>query len=249
MAEVTCVKGLGVYGGAMAELTKNQVLALLPAASLDTLAPQMLRETITPWQLLCDERAPVDRVYFPIDSIISIVSLTEDGAIAEAYTAGRDGAAGSEILLGADCLIHRMMCQVPGVVYSMSAGHFLAAVERDSAFRRIVNLYLHCLLSFAGQSGACNMLHGLTERCARWLLLTRDRVGRDSFELTQDILSTMLGVHRPAVTVAAGTLQKAGFISYTRGRITITDRQGLENASCECYGIIEREFRRVLGGP
>jgi Mn-dependent DtxR family transcriptional regulator len=87
------------------------------------------------------------------------------------------------------------------------------------------------------------------ERCARWLLLSHDRVGKDTFELTQDVLSTMLGVHRPAVSIAAGTLQKAGFITYSRGRITITDRSGLEEASCECYRVVAEEFCRVLGGP
>lgn len=233
----------------MSELVANQVLAPLPSASLDALAPKLLRETMTQWQLIRDEHEPIERVYFPIDGIISIVSLTEEGAIAESYTAGRDGIAGAECMLGADRLIFRTMCQVPGVFYSMSVADFLAFTQADSAFARRVDIYLHCMLSLTGQSAACNLLHGLAERCARWLLLTHDRVGKDTFELTQDILSTMLGVHRPAVTIAAGTLQKAGLIRYTRGRITITDRAALENASCECYAVIESEFRRMLGGP
>jgi CRP-like cAMP-binding protein len=233
----------------MSELVANQVLAQLPKASLEGLAPMLLRETLTQWQLLRDENEPIERVYFPIDGIISIVSLTEEGSIAEAYTAGRDGVAGGETLLGTDRLIFRSMCQVPGVVYSMSKADFLAFAARDSAFARSVYLYLNCMIALTGQSAACNLLHDLIERCARWLLLTHDRVGKDTFELTHDILSTMLGVHRPAVTIAAGTLQKAGLISYTRGRITIVDRTALENASCECYGVVQREFRRVLGGP
>jgi Mn-dependent DtxR family transcriptional regulator len=105
------------------------------------------------------------------------------------------------------------------------------------------------MLALTAQSAACNLLHGLTERCARWLLLTHDRVGKDSFDLTHDILSTMLGVHRPAVTIAAGTLQKAGLIKYARGRVTIADRERLEQASCDCYRAVEDEFRRLLGGP
>jgi CRP-like cAMP-binding protein len=233
----------------MSEIAANQVLALLPDASLEALAPKLLRETLAAWQLLRDEREAIERVYFPIDGIISIVSLTEEGNIAEAYTAGRDGIAGAETILGAHHLIFRTMCQVPGVAYSMSTADFLEFAQQDAAFRRGVHLYLHCMTALTGQSAACNLLHGLTERCARWLLLTHDRVGKDTFELTQDILSTMLGVHRPAVTIAAGTLQKAGLISYSRGRITITDRAALENASCECYHVIEDEFRRTLGGP
>lgn len=233
----------------MSELTSNQVLAFLPQASREALSPLLLRETLASWQLLRDEREPISRVYFPIDAVISIVSLTEDGSIVEAYTAGRDGIAGAEVLHGSDRLIFRTMCQVPGIVYSMSTPDFIGFARRDAALDRVVGLYMHCLLAFTGQSAACNLLHGLPERCARWLLLTHDRVGRDSFELTQEVLSTMLGVHRPAVTVAAGTLQKAGLISYARGRITITDRAALENASCECYHVVEGEFRRVLGGP
>ncbi len=233
----------------MSELVTNQVLALLPAATLEALSSQLIRETMTPWQVFRDENEPITRIYFPIDGIISIVGMTEEGSIAEAYTAGRDGMAGGELILGTDRIIHRTMCQVPGIVYSMSAADFLAFVKNDPAFARAVHLYMYCLMALAGQSAACNLLHGLSERCARWLLTTHDRVGKDSFELTHDILSTMLGVHRPAVTVAAGTLQKAGLIRYARGCITITDREGLEDASCECYHLIENEFRRLLGGP
>jgi CRP-like cAMP-binding protein len=233
----------------MSELTTNQVLAILPEATREALQPLLARETLSAWQLLCDEGDPIARVYFPINGILSIVSLTEDGNIVEAYTAGRDGAGGAEVLNGTDRLIFRTMCQVPGIVYSMSVADFLAFAERDAFFTRTLRNYLHCVMSLAGQSAACNLMHGLNERCARWLLLTHDRVGRDSFELTHDILSTMLGVHRPAVTIAAGTLQKAGLISYTRGRITITDRPALENASCECYSVVQDEFRRLLGGP
>jgi CRP-like cAMP-binding protein len=114
---------------------------------------------------------------------------------------------------------------------------------------RVTQSYAHCVFALAGRSAACNLLHPLVERCARWLLISHDRVAKNTFELTQEILSTMLGVHRPAVSIAAGTLQKAGLITYTRGRITIADRRGLEEASCECYRIVADEFVRVLGGP
>lgn len=231
------------------DLRMNQVLALLPEKSLDEFAGQALCETMRPWQILRDENEPISRAYFPIDGVISIVSLTEEGDIGESYTAGRDGVAGAELSLGVDHIIQRSMCQVPGTFYSLDARQFLDFIERDRAFARAIQLYLHCLIGFIGQSAACNLLHGLTERCARWLLITQDRVAKDTFTLTQEIMATMLGVHRPAVTIAAGALQKAGIITYSRGEIRIADRARLEDASCHCYRIVAEEFRRVLGGP
>lgn len=231
------------------ELRANQVLANLSKSVLDEVARRLRRETIAPWQLFRDEGAPIERVHFPTDSIISVVSLSAEGSIAEAYAVGRDGLAGVELALGQDRTIHRTMCQVPGVAYAMSAADFLELVASHAELKDQIDRYLHCLLALTGRSAACNMLHDVPERCARWLLTTRDRVGRNSFTLTQEILATMLGVHRPAVTLAAGALQKAGLITYTRGQITLLDADRLREASCECYGVLADEFRRVLGGP
>jgi CRP-like cAMP-binding protein len=231
------------------ELLQNQVLARLPPDVRDAAIPSLRREELAPWQVLRDEKEPITRVYFPVDAVISIVSLMEDGAIAESYTAGRDGVAGWELAQGDECLIFRSMCQIPGACYSMEARDFRELVQGDAAWSDAIKAYAHCVLALTGRSGACNLLHQLVERCARWLLISHDRVGRETFELTQEILSTMLGVHRPAVSVAAGTLQKAGLIRYTRGRITIKNRLELEEASCECYRVVADEFCRVLGGP
>lgn len=233
----------------VSELLANQVLAELPASVRDEIAARGRRETMTAWQMLRDEHEQIKYVYFPIDGIISIVSLMEDGSIAESYTVGRDGMSGSEMVWGDDRPIFRDMCQVPGITYSLDAATFCEIAKRHPEVREVIRRYAHCLMALTGRSAACNLLHQLVERCARWLLLTQDRVGKDTFELTQDIMATMLGVHRPAVTVAAGTLQKAGFIHYSRGRITIVDRSALEWASCECYKIVADEFCRVLGGP
>lgn len=225
------------------------MLARLPQDARDTLAQLLQREKLTRWQLLRDEGEPIRRMYFPIDAVISVVSLMEDGGIAETYTVGRDGMAGSEIVWGCDRLIFRSMCQIPGESWWMEASDFRDLAQRDPRVLHITHEYAHCLMALTGRSAACNLLHQLVERCARWLLISHDRVGKDTFELTHDILATMLGVHRPAVSIAAGTLQKAGLIRYTRGRITIMDRPGLEEAACECYRIVADEFVRVLGGP
>lgn len=233
----------------VAELRKNQVLANLSEAVLNDVARRLTREVMATWQLFRDEGAPISRVHFPVDSVISIVSLSAEGSVAEAYAVGRDGIAGVELALEQDRTIHRTMCQVPGVAYSMSAAGFLELLAAHTEFQHQVDLYLHCLIAMLGRSGSCNLMHDVPERCARWLLSTRDRVGGDQFTLTQEVLATMLGVHRPAVTLAAGALQKAGLIRYSRGQIAIVDADGLREASCECYGIVADEFRRVLGGP
>ncbi len=225
------------------------MLARLSADTRRALEEHFRHETLAAWQLLRDEHEPITRVYFPIDSVISIVSLMEDGSIAESYTAGRDGMAGSEVLWGEARPIFRSMCQVPGDCYSMDANVFREMGQAHAQIADAAAAYAHCLFALTGRSAACNLLHQLVERCARWLLTTQDRVEKETFDLTQEILSTMLGVHRPAVSIAAGTLQKAGLIRYTRGKITITDRAGLEEASCECYRIVADEFVRVLGGP
>lgn len=227
----------------------NQVLAQLPKAAQDAIAANAREEKLTAWQTLRDEHEPISHVYFPIDGIISVVSLMEDGSIAESYTAGRDGMAGSEVLWADDRPIFRAMGQVPGLMYSIDVESFCRIADRYPEVRDAVRKYAHCLFALTGRSAACNLLHQLVERCARWLLITHDRVAKDTFELTQDIMATMLGVHRPAVTVAAGTLQKAGYIEYSRGKITVTNRAALEWASCECYKVVADEFCRVLGGP
>lgn len=233
----------------MSELERNQVFVALPRAVQELAAQRLVRETMEAWQLLRDESDPIQSVYFPVDGIISIVSLTAEGIIAESYAAGRDGIAGAELMLGAKRTIYRTMCQVPGACYKMTAEDFLDLIGSEPEFERVCSLYVYCMIALTGRSGACNLLHSVFERCARWLLVTQDRVAKDTFELTQEILSTMLGVRRPAVTIAAGALQKAGLIRYTRGQITILDRERLEEASCECYRIVAEEFRRVLGGP
>lgn len=230
--------------------TENQVLAQLRPDTLAAFEPVLREERLTRWQLLRDVHEPVTRIYFPIDSIISVVSLMENGAIAESYATGRDGFAGIEAVWGTEARpLFRMMCQIPGTCYSLETGAFLELAAGRADVSEAVGRYAYCLLALTGRSGACNLLHPVVERCAKWLLLSHDRVGRPTLDLTQEILSTMLGVQRPSVTIAAGTLQKAGLIRYSRGRITITDRARLEEASCECYRVVADEFCRVLGGP
>jgi Crp-like helix-turn-helix domain len=156
---------------------------------------------------------------------------------------------GLPAFLGSGSMPMRAFVQVAGDSFRLAAGPFRAEFERGEELSRLLLLYTEAAFNQVARSAACNRAHGIRERCARWLLATHDGVGEDRFELTQEFLAQMLGVRRAAVNVAAGVLQRAGFIAYARGRITIVDRAGLESAACECYGVIRGEYRRLLGGP
>jgi CRP-like cAMP-binding protein len=173
---------------------------------------------------------------------------TVEGGTVEVGTVGNEGMAGLPVLLHTDTMPTKGFIQVEGHGMRLTPERFRAAVRDLPHFERVLFRYAQALFDLVAQSAACNRLHSLEERCARWLLMTADRVQGDTMPLKQQFLAAMLGVHRPAVTVAAGTLQRAGFIRYTRGRVTILDRSGLEAASCPCYGIVRRSFERVHDG-
>ena len=189
----------------------------------------------------------IDTVYFPDSAVVSLLTTMDDGGAVEVATVGNEGIVGVPVFLGGQSMGARELyqVQVPGQARAMDTASFLEATGRDP-LRGLVQRYAQALFTQVSQQVACNALHSVTERCSRWMLLTADRVSQNKFPLTQEFLSQMLGVRRASVTVAAGTLQNAGFIHYSRGRVTIIDREGLENASCECYRIIRAEFDRLL---
>lgn len=182
---------------------------------------------------------PITDVYFPTDAIISMVSDMAEGTV-EVGTVGREGMSGLAVLLHARTMPTRAYVQVPGYAYRIGVDLFLNLVDSYPALQELLYEFARALFDLVAQTAACNRLHSLEERCARWLAMTQDRVARDQFELKQKVLAEMLGVHRPAVTVAAGTLQRAGLIRYARGRVTVVDRGGLEAAACGCYEITRR---------
>jgi len=185
-------------------------------------------------------------VYFPIDSVLSIVTRMRDGNQIEVGTIGREGMSAFPLLLGATTTANDCYCQVPGSAIRIDATLFHVISERDAAFRRLLDRYLQAYVNMLGQLAACNRLHSVYERCARWLLMTHDRVHANAIPLTHEYLAMMLGTGRSGVTIAAGTLQQAGFIKYGHGIITILDRDGLENASCECYEVAREQFGGLL---
>jgi CRP-like cAMP-binding protein len=188
--------------------------------------------------------ARIDQIYFPIDAVISVVSVLRNGAQIEVVTVGREGLTGAQALLDGATASSLTWCQVAGEAYRVPFEIFEDLCTQHSGLRKLVERYLSALLDVMAQSIACNRLHYVNERCARWLLMTHDRIGRDDFVLTHEALATMLGVRRAGVSIAAAALQSAGYISYARGRFTIVDPVGLQGAACECYTAINRAFAR-----
>jgi CRP-like cAMP-binding protein len=224
----------------------NRLLKLLPARSYDRLLPHLERVEFSPRQTVWEANAPIRSVYFPRTCVFSLFILFEEDGPVESATIGREGMAGVPLALGADSTAAAAIAQVPGDAVRVPASVFRAALAQDAALAGIVLRYAHLLHEQTSQALACNRRHSMDERCARWILMTHDRAGADQFALTQEFLALMLSVRRASVTVAAGILQRAGLIRYSRGKITIVDRPGLEEASCECYQIIREKFDQLL---
>jgi CRP-like cAMP-binding protein len=214
--------------------TDNSLLATLSPADLAQICMDLEHVFLHVQDVLYEPGEEIKYVYFPTTGCVSMVHVTPDGTV-EVGTVGFEGMVGIPLLLHGTSTPTRALVQVEGEAYRISAAAFLRTIAlSDSTYRTLLRFSL-AFFNQVAQSVACNRLHSLEERCARWLLITHDRVDGDQFKLTQEFLSFMLGVHRPAVTLAAGVLQKAGYIHYSRGKISITDRPGLEGASCGCY--------------
>jgi CRP-like cAMP-binding protein len=200
-------------------------------------------------QVLIDVDKPITHVYFPENGVVSIVSVMVDGTAVETATVGHEGMVGLPVFHGTDRTSAQAFSQIPGTALRMTADAFRAEIARHGMLSTALHRYSQALLTLIAQSSACNRLHTMRERCARWLLHTHDRVGGDEFPLTHQFLSQMLGVRRATVTEALGEVQALGAITSSMGRIRVTDRAALERAACECYAIIQREFDRLLDGP
>ena len=226
----------------------NRLLAALPVSERRSLDADLEHVELELRQSLYEPGAPISHVYFLTDGVASLVSPLEGGEIVEVATIGDEGVVGLPVFLGADSVPLRAFCQVPGAAYRLPAEAFREASRNGKALQRLLLLYTQALFTQIAQCVACNRAHGIAQRCARWFLMTHDRMHRDQFLLTQQFLAQMLGTRRQNVTEAAGALQAAGVITYRRGLISILDRKGLEAAACECYGTIQTEYDRLLGG-
>jgi CRP-like cAMP-binding protein len=229
-------------------IRRNLLLALTPADEMERIQPHLSQVNFAFRDSIYKDGETNEHAYFPHAGVFSMVSSPEeDGMLVEVATVGREGMVGLPLLLGGGRSPGECFCQVPGQAGRIPSRAFSQLLDTCPGFRRVLLRYTQALITQISQNAACNRMHPVEERCARWLLMSQDRVGADHFELTQEFLAQMLGVRRPTVSVAAGMLQKAGLIAYSRGLIVITDRQGLEAASCNCYRIIRDEFQRLIG--
>ncbi len=185
-----------------------------------------------------DADSSLDHVFFPDSGVISVVAVYGDGSVIEMATIGREGCSGVQAVLGAKSSSVRLLVQIPGSATKMSRAAFTRAMGSMPSFRRLMYAYAQAFLEQVLVSVACNGAHSLKERLARWLLMMRDRGDDDTLQITQNLLAEMLGVQRPTITNAARELEDAGLIVRSRRQITILDRQGLVEASCECYQLV-----------
>src|SRR3954453_23913717 len=226
----------------------NLFLASLSQDDFEALRPH-LEIVRLPLRLILHEMgSPIEHCYFTDGGMTSLLINLEDGAAVEAGVVGKEGFAGAAALMGFEnAAPHTSMIQIPGTGLRISADVLRREMLRRPALLDRVHRFTQLLNVQISQTAPCNAHHNLQERLARWLLMAHDRAESDALPLTQEFLSMMLAVRRPGVTVAARSLQGTGAIDYERGRITVLDRASLEEASCECYGIVREQYRRMLG--
>ncbi|MBA2585028.1 MAG: Crp/Fnr family transcriptional regulator [Chthoniobacterales bacterium] len=225
---------------------RNRLLNGLPPPALRRLRKHLKEVTLSRRDSLHEPGKPFRFVYFPETAMASLLTVLKDGTQTEVASIGREGMVGLPAFLGAKRSARRAICQMPGTAWRLSAAELVRQTHRGGPLSDLLHRYAQALFTQMAQLATCNRLHTIEQRCCCWLLMTHDRVEGDEFYVTHEFLSEMLGARRSGVTVIAGTLQRAGLISYTRGRVTILDRRGLEKAACECYAIVRREFDSLL---
>ncbi len=217
---------------------RNRLLLALPASNLKRLMPELEQIRCRRGQILMDADSPLNHVFFPDSGVISVVAVYADGSIIEMATIGREGCTDVQAVFGAKSSSVRLLVQIPGDAARMSRAAFTRAMGSMPAFRTLMYAYVQAFLEQVMVSVACNGAHDLKQRLARWLLMMRDRGDDHTLRITQDLLAEMLGVQRPTITNAARELENAGLIERGRREVTILDRQGLVEASCECYQLV-----------
>jgi len=226
--------------------TVNRLLATLPKKEYERLLPGLKRIPLNFGEVLYEPGDTIKHVYFPNDSIVSLLAAMPERSTLEVGMVGNEGFAGLPIFMGVNVSQTRALVQGAGSAMRMTSVTARHEANRLGALHRLLHRYSHSRLTQVSQSAACNRFHTVDARLARWLMMTSDRLGLDQFRLTQDFMSNMLGVRREGVNKAAGTLQRAKLIRYSRGMLTILDRRRLEANSCECYAIIKAESDEYL---
>lgn len=219
---------------------ENEILRALPRPELDVLLPKMEISAFPARAILTEAAKPIEHCYFPNEGVVSIIHVMTDGRSIEVGLTGGEGFIGLPVIVGYEVSLVRSVVQVEGAGYKISAEKLKSVLQSCPVLERKLHRYSQEFSIQTIQIAACNRLHSVDQQLSRWLLMTQDRVGRSTFPLTQEFISHMLGTRRASVSVAASMLQKRGLITYTRGQVSIKDRAGLERASCECYGEINK---------
>ena len=225
----------------------NRLLRLLPDHEYRRLGAELEPVTLEPMQVLAEAGHPLEHVYFPATTLISLVRRMRDGMTVEAGAIGREGMAGITVAFGSTWSPETIVASVPGTAHRIAGPRFRELLPDLPVMRGLLDRYVLTVIDQLGQTIACNSLHSVEQRCSRWLLNAHDSAGCDEFHLTHEILARMLGVRRAGVTVAALVLQRGKLIDYSRGRVFVLDRAGLEAAACECHALIRTRFERLLG--
>jgi CRP-like cAMP-binding protein len=225
----------------------NRLLAALPPKEFQRLRPKLELVTLTFGEILYNPGQKITHVHFPNDSIVSLLSVVGERSSLEVGIVGNEGMAGLAVFMGVDISRTQALVQGTGTAMRMKSEALRNESDQLSPLHRLLHRYSHSLMTQISQSAACNRFHTVNTRLARWMLMTHDRMGDDTFQLTQNFMSNMLGVRREGVSKAAGDLQKQKLISYSRGVISVLDRAGLESAACKCYQIIRDESDSFLG--
>jgi CRP-like cAMP-binding protein len=228
------------------DLKDNRLLAHLPGAEMEFLRPHTERVQLAHGDRIIEPHVPIKDIYFPLTCLLSMVTMMEDGSSVESGSIGREGMAGTPILLDATETTMPTFVQIPGEAARIKAAVVKELYERGGALKKIINRYIHTVIVVGSQSVACNRLHHIEARLARWLLMSSDGVGSHEVNLTHEYLAVMLGVRRAGVSEAAAKLQEKNLIRYNRGNVLILEREGLEAASCECYRVIKTEYERLF---
>jgi CRP-like cAMP-binding protein len=225
---------------------RNAVLGALPAIEWNRVRQYLHPMEASAGMILCEPDAHLSHAYFPITSIISIQRVTVDGASTEVASVGHEGVFGVMLVMGDDVTGTRAVVQSRGQMYRLRSEILIEEFSRGGAMQYLLLRYTRALLANVAQGSVCNQRHSIDQQLCRWILLSLDRLGLEELTMTHELLANTLGVRREGITEAARRLQLAGLITYHRGRITIIDRRGLEASCCECYGVLRREYDRLL---
>ena len=226
---------------------KNQLLGGLPADEFDRITEHLEPVSLKLGKVLHESGAKMDYVYFPTTAIMSLLYIMENGATAEIGIVGNDGILGIELFMGGETTTNRAVIQSAGDAFKMNTRSMKAEFTLGGVFQKLLLRYTQALMAQISQTAVCNRLHSVDQQLCRWLLLSHDRLDSDTLVMTHDLISNMLRVRREGVTLAAQKLAKRGLIKNIRGAITVLDRRALEKAVCECYAVVNSEYKRLLG--